>query len=471
MVGVGETYLPAFVLAVSRSSLACGLTATIPLVLGSLLQLIAPQAVRWAQSYRRWVVATAVLQAVVFVPLAGAAIVGAMPVWLAFAIAAVYWACGLGASGAWNAWVGTLVPQRIRTAYFARRTAVTQIAVFCGLVTGGLLLQAGARLGRPLTAFGVIFGLAFLSRIASAWFLTKQTEPVKPESDLSKVRLVDVLRAIRRHPTGRILLYLFAVQASVQISGPFFTPFMLKQLALSYTQYVLLLAVAYVSKVAALPFLGRMAERYGSHRLLWVGGLAIVPVAGLWNVSQSYSYLCAVQLLSGIAWGAYEFAMLLIFFQAIPRQRRVSVLTIYNLANSTAILAGSLLGGALLTWFAATREAFLLLFLLSSALRFVSLGVLTWAQSGRSFEAIPDRMPTGDPEPATSVVNGSRAAIVQPITGPIPASGGAPLTPTVALRGTGAISADPSASESVGDETAKACAALIPAADASARAA
>ena len=55
MVGVGETYLPVFVLALSGSQLACGLVTTVPLVIGAVLQLGSPWLMRRCGSYRRWV--------------------------------------------------------------------------------------------------------------------------------------------------------------------------------------------------------------------------------------------------------------------------------------------------------------------------------------------------------------------------------------------------------------------------------
>ena len=64
MVGIGETYLPAFVLALTGSQLACGLVSTLPLVIGAVLQLAVRRgccghadrtaaAWRFAQHYRR----------------------------------------------------------------------------------------------------------------------------------------------------------------------------------------------------------------------------------------------------------------------------------------------------------------------------------------------------------------------------------------------------------------------------------
>ena len=46
MVGVGETYLPAFVLAVGLGELTAGLVGSVPLLAGGVLQMISPSAVR-----------------------------------------------------------------------------------------------------------------------------------------------------------------------------------------------------------------------------------------------------------------------------------------------------------------------------------------------------------------------------------------------------------------------------------------
>ncbi len=63
MVGIGETYLPAFVLALSANQLACGLVSTVPLLAGAVLQLVSPRMVRREGAYRRWVVCCAAIQA------------------------------------------------------------------------------------------------------------------------------------------------------------------------------------------------------------------------------------------------------------------------------------------------------------------------------------------------------------------------------------------------------------------------
>jgi MFS family permease len=172
---------------------------------------------------------------------------------------------------------------------------------------------------------------------------------------------------------GALLIYLLSVQAAAQIAGPYFTPFMLKQLKFSYIDYVLLIGVSFAAKVVALPALGRFARRAGARRLLWIGGVTIVPCSGLWIVSQSFPYLVFVQILAGLAWAAYELAMFLLFFESIPEAERTSVLTTFNLGNALATVLGSLLGGMLLRLGDKTLATYLAIFGLSSAARLATM--------------------------------------------------------------------------------------------------
>ena len=102
MVGMGETYLPAFVLAVGLGELASGLIAAVPMLGGAVLQLLAPLGVRRLGSLRKWVILCAAAQALTFVPLVLAAVTGYAPTWFVFVVATWYWASGMATGPAWN---------------------------------------------------------------------------------------------------------------------------------------------------------------------------------------------------------------------------------------------------------------------------------------------------------------------------------------------------------------------------------
>ena len=385
MVGLGETYLPLFVLTVGLSEVMSGLVVSVPVLLGGMLQMISPWAVGLLKSHKRWVVCCSMLQAVSFVPLVGAAIVGNIPPWVALAVASLYWAGGLGTGPAWNVWIGTLVPRSIRAHFFAKRTRLQQFTVLAGFLGGGFALQFGKQLDEAageghenvLTVFGILFATACACRVLSAAFLAAQHEPHPLPTDRRRVPVLEQLRSYRHSAGGRLLFYIIFVQFGVWISGPFFAPYMREKLKFSYVDYSVLIAFSFVFKIMALPMCGRLAKRWGARRLLTLGGIGIVPLAVMWDFSDNYAWLCMTQVTAGVCWAAYELAFFLLFFESIPADERVSVLTLFNLLNSAALAAGALLGGAILNYFHETAGAYQILFAVSSAWRALAL-VFLW---------------------------------------------------------------------------------------------
>jgi MFS family permease len=376
MVGSGETYLAPFVLAVGLGEVQAGFIASLPPLAGAILQLASPAAVRRLGSHRRWVVLCALIQAASFLPLIAAALLGRIPAAAAFLIATIYWGAGMSTGPAWNTWVGTLVPRGIRAVYFARRTRVTQAGTVLGLVVGGSLLAAGKAGGWEMRAYAALFALAGACRFLSAAYLASQSEPVPMPSEFRHVPARELLANLRRSHEGKLLGYMLAVQMAVQISAPFFSPYWLKQLHLSYEQYMALVAVSFLSRIAVMPAFGALARRFSARNLLWCGGIAITPMASLWLVSDWFPYLVVVQILAGIAWGAWELATFLLVFETIREEERTSILTTFNLANALAMVAGSLVGGAILHHLGEEKIGYLTIFALSSSVRLLTLPLL-----------------------------------------------------------------------------------------------
>lgn len=387
MVGMGETYLPAFVLAVSagRAQVASGLISSIPPLVGALLQLLSPAAVRRFGSHRRWIVLCATVQAASFIPLCVGALVGQIPIAAVFVIAALYWGFGMGSGPAWNTWVETIVPKTVRTPFFALRTRFSHAGVLVGFALGGCALHFAKLHDRThpdshwlLWTFAALFATSATCRVISARFISAQSEPQPVANGHRRVSVREIITRARNGGSERLLLYFAAVQFTVYIAGPYFNPYMLGQMHLadSYVTYMLLISTCFVGKIVALPALGSVAQRWGARRLLWIGGVGIVPLSAMWLVSNSIPFLMAIQIAGGIAWAAYELATFLLFFETIRRDERTSVLTVFNVANALAMVLGSLCGGLVLRLLGEHREVYLFIFGLSSLGRLSTLVLL-----------------------------------------------------------------------------------------------
>jgi MFS family permease len=371
---------------------------------GASLQLATPWALRKFGSYRTWVVLCASMQAaaLLLMPIAAWFIGSAAAAWV-FVAATLYWAASQATGPAWNTWIEEIVPRRVRANFFACRARISQTCTLLGFVAGGLALQAGQAHHWLLPAFTIIFLAGSACRFLSALFLSRQSEPSRGNYVTRHVSLGEMFSRTRGDVGMKLVFYLLAVQTAVQISGPYFTPYMLAQERLSYFSYMVLIGIGFLGKVIALPLWGRVAHYAGARRLLWIGGTAIVPVAALWiaadlfqpwqttvrlhaaggvweiPVSGELIYIGCIQLISGIAWAAYELAMLLMFFEAIPRQDRASVLTFYNFGNAAALVAGGLIGATVLQLGGESHAAYLTLFGLSSLCRLATVALLRGA--------------------------------------------------------------------------------------------
>ncbi len=134
-----------------------------------------------------------------------------------------------------------------------------------------------------------------------------------------------------------------------------------------------LVGASFVAKGLAQPLWGLFAHRYGAVLLLWIGGVGIVPLSGLWLVSDSFPVLVGAQLVSGAMWGAYELAAFLLLVEATREEERTSLWATYNLLNSTAMVLGSVVGARLLQHFGLDRDAYTSVFLISVAARLATV--------------------------------------------------------------------------------------------------
>ncbi len=418
MVGLGETYLPAFALAIGLGEITAGMVASLPLLAGGLMQTFSPLAIRRLGSHKRWVVICALAQALSFLPLVLAGIAGTISTTGILVVAGLYWGAGLATGPAWNTWMDALVPRPVRASFFANRTRVSQFMLLAGLVAAGIALQWANGYGAAPLAFAAIFLAAGISRLISFGLLAIQHEPEPSRANMPTVSVRRVWSQICHAGSGQLVLYLVVVQGTVQFAGPYFTPFMFRWLHLSYTGYVLLIATAYLAKVLTLPLWGSLARRLGAMQLLWIGGIGITPVAAMWLCSDHFVCLHFIQALDGITWGAYELGFFLMFFESIPEQERTGVLTFYNLAYSTMWVIGSTLGGLVLWSLGTGPAAYLTLFAVSSVGRGLALLLLKRVR--------PTHVPSASIGVRTVAIRPVSASLDAPILPSLPDQAGEP---------------------------------------------
>ncbi len=390
MLGVGEQYFPAFVLALSLGEVASGLIATVPPAVGAMLQLATPWIVGKLGSHRRWVVWTAGLQAASFIPLAIGAACGYIPAWLLFVVACVYFGSGLAGGVAWSTWIATIAPRRIQARWFGLRTRALQITNLAGFLLAGWVLALSTG-GKPIEEItdrrGVLLTFAGLFLVAAAargWgtvMLARQAEPAPIHAGTRRVPIREFLaRAVRTGgPEGRgirLLCYMFAARSAEYIAAPFVNPYLLKELETPYQAYAFMVAAVMLGKACTFTLWGRLAQRYGPERVLWTAGLAVIPLGWLWLISTNPWWLLGLQVFSGAVWAGWELSTWLLTLRHLRDDERTSLMSLYMAGNWGSIAAGSLIGGTLLAHFGRDADAYGWVFHASSAARLLTIPVL-----------------------------------------------------------------------------------------------
>jgi len=347
MVGMGETYFALFALALGSSDKVGGLIASVPPLVGATAQLFAPALAARVRSPSRWIQGCAILQVASFVPMVVGAIIGAIPMWVLFIAAGVYWSAALGAGGVWNTWIGLCFPAKIRPRYFGIRSRLCQATLLVALVAAGIILQQTHGTRWELAGFAALFVMAALARASSIPYLRRQRDPVAwPEH--RPVPLWHFMSRFWHRADARLVALMLAMQVAVQMGQPFLNPYLVKQLDVSPMLYLGLIGTSFAAKSAALPLLGMYAKRRGARSLLALGAAGTAMMILPWIFVSWTPGMFAIQAVSGIAQGAWELATFLLLLETIPSEERTSALSGFYFLNSLAMAGGSLVGASFL---------------------------------------------------------------------------------------------------------------------------
>ncbi len=390
MAGVAEVYLPAFALAIGLSPVTAGLVASVPLLAGGLLQLLAPRAIARVTSLRGWVAGSMAVQAISFVPLIVVALLGVASTSIVFGAAAVYWAAGMAASAAWNPWMARIVPARIRSKFFGRRQGLVQATMLAGLVGAGGALHAFAGTPQIRFVYAIMFGLALIARLWCAVMVARQGIGIEL-TPRKRMRLRSIPPALRGTPRASLLGYLIAALAAAAISGPFITPYLLDELRIGYAGYSVFTATVVVVKIAALPTLGRIIQRSGVRRVMTVCALAIAPIPLLYLVSDAFAWLIVIQVIAGVAWAGFELGLLMALFDGEDDAERTTMQVAFSALQAIGTAGASLVGGGLLGALGSDHAAYLWVFAVSAAAR-LGAALLLVRELPRAIARIPITM-------------------------------------------------------------------------------
>ena len=391
MIGFGESFFVPFALFLKASSIQIGVLSSLPQALGSILQLFSARLIRFFGSRKRLVALAALLQGLMYIPVALVFFFGTFRVYHLILFTCLYWIFGLILSPAWNSWMGDLTSERQRGAYFGKRSKIIQTVTFAAFLSAGYILQKCSSDARTEYAgFVIIFLLACISRVVSSIYLWKEYEPEFIERRGPASDFVTFIRNARTGNYGLFALYLSLMNFSVYLAAPFFTPYMLNDLHLSYLTFTLINAASIIVKIFSIPVWGKAADRFGAKKVLSLTGFLMPVVPLLWLFSGNVYYLILIQFYSGFIWGGFEISSFSFIFDTTTPQSRATDVAYYNVINGIALVTGALAGSLIARYNDLFWSKYLLIFGVSGLLRYlVSAFFIPRIREVREVEMIP----------------------------------------------------------------------------------
>jgi hypothetical protein len=349
MLGCGEAFLTPFAIALGAEGFVLGLLLTLPLVVGSLAQLLAVRCLNGSWRRRPLVVIPAALQALSWIPLfIVPTTFGGYGPELVVLMAVPYFALGAFGAPAWNSWMGELVEPSRRGDYFGRRDRLRTVCQVVALFSGGWFLSSLEEDGKTIEGFAWLFGLACIARLVSTAYLASMDEPPRSTAVAQKGdSLWSFVRGVPKDNFGRFVLYVACMQAATQLAGPYFALYMLRDLSFSYFQFIVGSSVCILLQALTFHNWGRIGDQFGNLAVLRITGIALPIVPLLWLISPSFEAILIYQAISGLVWAGFNLSAANFIFDNVPPASRARAVAHYNFFVNGGMLVGALTGGLL----------------------------------------------------------------------------------------------------------------------------
>lgn len=359
----GNAVTVGFLWMLGAGDFALGLCAAIPQLTGA-LQLVSAWLLPRLRQRKRAVMWAATAGRLMFLPAAAlpfvlppgpAALATFLVMWcLANALTSI-------SGNLWVSWMSDLVPRPIRARYFSLRTSILTVAgIAAGLLVGWALdLRSHSATGASTArawVFAAVFLVASCAALGSFWLLRVQPEPTRPRAVERrrghglKALFIRPFQDATRTPALRgVILFVGLYGFSNGFAAPFWQPYQMEALGLSYT-YVngVLVLVQGVLSVLFLPWWGRISARYTDRAVvaLCVALASTHPLYYLFATPDRTWPILVDATSAGIAWSGYNFAIFNLVLALAAGPRLESLFAVYATVAGLSQALSSVLTGA-----------------------------------------------------------------------------------------------------------------------------
>jgi len=349
MYGAGESYISALAVFLNFSAFQISFLNSFPQFIGSCFQLLSSIIKNQFKSIRRFVAIISLIQSFM---------------WLLIIICILYfpnytiillWTClyfsiASVIGPAWTAWMGYFVPTRLRARYFGKRNRVIGFVSFVSTFIAGYILDIFEN--NMINGFIIIFTIAFLGRLISAFYLNKKYDFDGNEN----INLLTYLYSFKNMVANKnksfyYIIFNSYISFSIMFFGPLFSIYILREMELGVIIYTINMTLWQIANFSSSNYFGKLCERIGDYKVLSLSTYTIVLLPILWillyylNGYYQIIATCVVSLLAGVCFSAYSLSSFNMIYKISKKEEVIHFTAVGAFLRGFSILMGGILAG------------------------------------------------------------------------------------------------------------------------------
>ena len=346
MFGLGENYLSALGVFLGYSALQISVLSSLPQLAGAFIQLASNNLAKIFKSMKLLVVMLSLSQSLMWVLLI--ILIFNTKNYLIMLLWAVgYFSIASAMGPVWISWIGYLVPKSIRSNYHANRNKIINTLIFASILIGGLILKIFQ--DNMILAFSIMFGIAAIGRLLSAYYLNKKDDAGNTD-DGDAYSYKNILQSRRKM---LFIAYNTSIHFSVMFLGPLFTIYILRTMELSYLVLTFCMAAWWAGNILSSKFWGRMGKSKGNLYILKLTTILMVILPLLWISVYYFNYegriivSLIINVLAGISFAGFGLSSFNYLYEISDKKEVVKISSLVNCLKGVGVFTGAVIAGSI----------------------------------------------------------------------------------------------------------------------------